>query len=42
LDKTSFTRPGLIAAGHGHLFDATAARFPLDPMRMVDVITEIG
>jgi len=42
LDKTSFTRAELIAAGHGLLFDATAARFPLDPMRMVDRITEIG
>lgn len=42
LDKTSFTRAELIAAGHGHLFDATAAKFPLDPMRMVDRITEIG
>ena len=42
MDKTSFTRAELIAAGHGLLFDATAARFPLDPMRMVDRITEIG
>jgi hypothetical protein len=24
LEKTSFTRAELIAAGHGHLFDATA------------------
>ena len=41
LDKSSFTREDLIAAGHGRLFDATAAKFPLDPMRMVDRITHV-
>jgi 3-hydroxyacyl-[acyl-carrier protein] dehydratase/trans-2-decenoyl-[acyl-carrier protein] isomerase len=41
LDKSSFSREDLIAAGHGQLFDATAAKFPLDPMRMVDRITHI-
>ncbi len=41
LDKSSYTREDLIAAGHGQLFDATAAKFPLDPMRMVDRITHI-
>lgn len=41
MDKTSYSREDLIAAGHGQLFDATASRFPLDPMRMVDRITRI-
>jgi 3-hydroxyacyl-[acyl-carrier protein] dehydratase/trans-2-decenoyl-[acyl-carrier protein] isomerase len=41
LEKSSYTREDLVAAGHGRLFDASAAKFPLDPMRMVDRITHI-
>jgi 3-hydroxyacyl-[acyl-carrier protein] dehydratase/trans-2-decenoyl-[acyl-carrier protein] isomerase len=42
LDKTSFSREDLIAAGHGRLFGEGAPRFPLDPMRMVDRITHVA
>lgn len=41
MEKTAYTRAELIAAGHGQLFDSTASRFPLDPMRMVDRITQV-
>lgn len=41
MDKTSYSRADLIAAGHGQLFDASASKFPLDPMRMVDRICHI-
>ncbi len=41
MDRSHFTHADLVAAGHGQLFDDPAARFPLDPMRMVDRVTHI-